>query len=63
MKTMKVKQGIIGGTAVSVVASLGVGNASESFWGPFLITLGFSLFAVGVVVGLAVMVNRQRAGE
>ena len=58
---MKIKRGVAGGVIVALIGALGVGNASETFWGPFFTAFGFSLLVVAAVVGLAVAANRRSA--
>ena len=60
---MKVRRGVVGGVVVALVGALAVGNASESFWGPFVTALGFSLVVVATVVGLVVVANRRGASR
>lgn len=58
---MNIRQGIIGGVTVSVIVSATMmGASADSFWGPLLTSLAFSLACVGAVIGLAVLVSRPR---
>lgn len=56
-----VRQGLTAGIIVALISSLGVGVTAESFWGPFLVSLVFSMGCVGAATWLVGIAERRRS--